>query len=193
MRFEPMKFARRTLLLPAAILMFTAAFTEEEAGCARERVQQVAGVSYEAITSISDVEDVREVLQVATAFHCAVKLGEWYENALRECDTVANFSDNVYCQVEAKQHFDKIRLLCLQLVDGNPEPLPPPPPPTDEPPLPPPSYWEPCGGSCQAPFYCDTSTDNCICVSSCDSLCGQDNGCGGQCPYEPGRCGGSGG
>lgn len=196
MRFEGMKrFARRTALLPAAILMFSAGFTEEEAGCAQERVNQVLGVSYEAITSISDVEDVREVLQVATAAHCAVKLGQWYDAALRECDTVTNFSDNVFCQAEAKQHFDKIRLLCLQLVDGNPggDPQQPPPPP-DEPPPPPPESWQPCGGSCQAPFTCDTSTDNCICVSSCDTLCGQTDACGRECPYDRNQCeSGSGG
>jgi hypothetical protein len=193
MRFEPMKFARRTLLLPVAILLFSTAFTEEEAGCARERVQQVIGVSWEAISQISDVEDVREVLQVGTAVHCAARLGEMYDKALRECDAIPNFSDNVFCQAEAKQQFDKIRLLCLQLVDGNPGggESPPPPPPDDPPPSIPPD-WQPCGGSCQAPFYCDTSTDNCICVSSCDSLCGQADGCGNICPYVPGQCGGSG-
>jgi hypothetical protein len=197
MRFEPMKLVRRTPLLPVAILMFSAAFTAEEAGCAQERVQQVLGVSWEAISQISDVEDVREVLQVATAVHCAAKLGDMYDKALRECDAVSNFSDNVYCQVEAKQQFDKIRLLCLQLVDGNPggdgggggggggDPQPPPYDP------PPPPSPEPCGGSCQSPFYCDTHTNNCICVSSCDTLCGQPDGCGNQCPYEPsqGQCG----
>jgi hypothetical protein len=188
-----MKFARRTLLLPAAILMFSAAFTAEEAGCASERVQQITGVTYEAITSISDVEDVREVLQVATAIHCAARLGEWYERALIECDNVAGFSDGVFCQAEAKQHFDKIRLLCLQLVDGNPGGDTPPPPPADEPPPPPPPSWEPCGGSCQAPFYCDTSTDNCICVSSCDAVCGGTDACGNECPYYPEQCGGGGG
>jgi hypothetical protein len=187
MRFQPMKLVRRALL-PVAILMFSAAFTAEEAGCASERVQQITGVTYEAITSISDVEDVREVLQVATAAHCLLRLGEWYNAALVECDNVAGFSDGVFCQAEAKAHFDKIRLLCLQLVDGNPggENPQPPPPPYDPPP--PPSS-EPCGGSCQSPFYCDTYTNNCVCVSSCDTLCGQIDQCGNQCPYDPGQCG----
>ena len=186
-----MKFLRRTLLLPLAILTFATAFTSEEAGCANERVQQITGVTYEAITSISDVEDVREVLQVATSAHCLLRLGDWYKAAVDECAAVGSFSDSAYCQAVAKQEFDRIRLICLQLIDGNPggENPQPPPPPTEEPPPAPPPSWEPCGGSCTHPFYCDTSTDTCICVSSCDTLCGQIDSCGNQCPYDANQCG----
>jgi hypothetical protein len=54
-----------------------------------------------------------------------------------------------------------------------------------------------CGDRCGAPFSCDASTGNCICVSSCSGLmCGQTDECGNGCPswdIDPcGECGGDG-
>ena len=55
-----------------------------------------------------------------------------------------------------------------------------------------------CGNHCYAPFSCDPSTGNCICVSSCTGpMCGQTDSCGNACPSWDidacGVCGGDGG